>query len=373
MVARRGEALNYLEQISDDELLKRYAARNDREALGALFRRHADSAYSTALRVCRNSADAEDAVQGAFIKVMQTAGNFRGGGEHAVRFWIMKIVVGTCKNAIRSHVSRRRREELVVEEQDKVVLPDEAQGAEDNLRERSAEVLHALDGLPEQFRTAIWLHHYLGMSLKDTAEAAGVPERTLESRLYRGMQMLRDALAASGISTSVASLGVAVQFLPTDAAPASLANAVSKLVSLTAGMHAGSSAATGSGLSLIKPIAVGLAVVSIAGTGGYLVLNKTTEKPVAPLTAVTPPATKEGYVDGQIILQDGFENGLDHWNTGIMSGNTREAMVKEDPVMAAKCVRVEDSDVRGKRSKALVISAPGITTTGKAGGLRKAP
>src|SRR5207253_54721 len=57
---------------SDDAtLLQQYIANGDREAIDMLFRRHADSAYRTALRCCGNSADAEDAVQAAFLEVLQ--------------------------------------------------------------------------------------------------------------------------------------------------------------------------------------------------------------------------------------------------------------------------------------------------------------
>ncbi|MBA4386804.1 MAG: hypothetical protein C0404_02415 [Verrucomicrobia bacterium] len=355
--------MNLLEQTSDDELLRRYVGQNDRDALGVLFRRHADAAYSTALRVCRNAADAEDAVQGAFIKVMQTAGSFRGGGEQGVRFWIMKIVVGTCKNTIRSHISRRKREEFVMEDEDDIVVPDEAAGAEDDLRERSAEVLRTLDGMPEQFRTAIWLRHYLGMALKDAAEAAGVPERTLESRVYRGMRMLRDKLAECGVATSVSSLGIAIGALPVETAPASLLGGLSGESAALAGggVVAGKTVASGSGILKVAAI---LAAMTLVGGGVYVVSEmEKAAPPAAPRAVQTQPTGDVVYVDGPVIFKDEFENGLKSWEVTSVSVAQEAGSVMmgddENRRQAERNVSIESVDFNGKRLKALRVNNGG--------------
>ena len=101
-------------EIDDLSLMQKYVNQGDSEALGTLFRRHADSAYRTALRFTRNQADAEDAVQSAFIKIMRDAPGYRGG--KGVRVWIMKIVASACRDSIKQSIRRRNREQIAVEE-----------------------------------------------------------------------------------------------------------------------------------------------------------------------------------------------------------------------------------------------------------------
>jgi len=76
-----------------------------------LFARHADLSYRAALRVTRNAADAEDAVQSAFVRIMQDAVKYRGG--KGVKVWITKMVINTAKDQIKGAVRRRGREEKV--------------------------------------------------------------------------------------------------------------------------------------------------------------------------------------------------------------------------------------------------------------------
>jgi len=93
----------------DATLLDRYLKTGDKTQLGILFRQHADSAYRIALRVCGNSADAEDAVQAAFLQVLQRAPQYRGNSTG--RGWIMSIGINCCRMEHRKDSQRRRREE----------------------------------------------------------------------------------------------------------------------------------------------------------------------------------------------------------------------------------------------------------------------
>src|ERR1700745_2914467 len=77
---------------SDRELLRRFFSGGEREAMEQLFLRHADMAYRVALRELQNSADAEEAVQTAFVNILTLTQV--GRGSHAVdnvRGWIMGI------------------------------------------------------------------------------------------------------------------------------------------------------------------------------------------------------------------------------------------------------------------------------------------
>src|SRR5262245_13047771 len=87
-----GQAMNTVSTQTDNAaLLRAFTERGDRQAMSVLFARHADSAYRVALRCCRNAADAEDAVQTAFIEVLRHSAKYRG--ESAVSAWIFGFVV----------------------------------------------------------------------------------------------------------------------------------------------------------------------------------------------------------------------------------------------------------------------------------------
>ena len=96
-------------QADDAALLRAFSERGDRQAMNVLFARHADAAYRVALRCCRNAADAEDAVQTAFIEVLRHSAKYRG--ESAVKAWIFGFVVNACRHKAREEGRRAAREE----------------------------------------------------------------------------------------------------------------------------------------------------------------------------------------------------------------------------------------------------------------------
>src|SRR5262245_25716850 len=97
------------ETSSDLELLRDFAERGDRAAIGILFSRHADPAYRFALRLCGRAADAEDALQTAFLEVFRHAANFRG--DSSVKTWILGFVLNACQSKAREETRRRNRQE----------------------------------------------------------------------------------------------------------------------------------------------------------------------------------------------------------------------------------------------------------------------
>lgn len=348
------------EQMDDELLLKRYVEHNDRDALGALFTRHAGAAYTTALRVCRNQADAEDAVQSAFVNVMQNAASFRGGSKFGVRAWITKIVIGTVKNKIRSEVRRRMREEEVVESGEDLALPEGVAGGGDP-NELTGAVDEALKRLPEHYRLPIVLHHCEGLSLRETAEMLEVSESTLSIQLTRGIKTMRRALAAGGVLANGAAIMATLPLLPPESVPVSLLSVISKMLAAPGGLGAAAPAAA-AGAGLFKPLAIGVTAAAVAAAGGVILVQKQRDKPVM-ATAAAPAVAGQEYVDSEVVLADDFGNGLGNWTAGLryVSKEARETGKEIDyPEQVSKCVRIEDADVFGKKKKALIIDEPGV-------------
>lgn len=343
--------LNVTEQLSDEALLQGYVARGDRDALDALFRRYTNAAYATAMRVCRNKADAEDAVQSAFIQAMNSASSYRGDTEHGVRAWLMKIVVNCCKMAIRGAVRRRHREDIAGIEQDEAVLPEDPDAPATELGSRTAEVLEELDRLPEHYRSAIWLHHYEGMSRQAAAEALGWTEKSLSNQVFYGMQKLRKRLAERGVTTNMAGLAAVIPLLTLEQASADL---VARIAAIAAGQlpsAGGKGAGAAGGISRIWWAA---ALVATVATGGVLaaVWLSHGKKSAVPATAQSASIR---YVDGPKILFDQPQRDLSNWDILIRRADGAFAEASAEEKLWVRTV-VTNRD--GKRTSFLVVETP---------------
>jgi RNA polymerase sigma factor (sigma-70 family) len=180
--------------LEETELVGR-ARDGDVEAYEDLVRMHQQVAMRTAWLVTRNAAEAEDAVQEAFVKAYRALRRFREGA--AFRPWLLAIVTNEARNRRRS-VARLDRLTLRVAEVrpsgDAAPSPEVAA-----LRQEERELLvEALNRLREEDRLVVGYRYLLGMSEAETARALGVPKGTVKSRLARSLARLRDALPELG-------------------------------------------------------------------------------------------------------------------------------------------------------------------------------
>jgi RNA polymerase sigma factor (sigma-70 family) len=189
---RRGSAgARDLGHFSDEALLA-LVSRSDENALGELYDRYGRVAYGLALRILRDPAHAEDAVQEAFLAVWRSADRFLA--ERAKpSTWILTLVHRRAVDLVRRE-ERRRAEPLDV-------APDPEGRATDDevgLRSRRQIVQHALRQLPDDQREALELAYYGGFTQSELAERLGVPLGTIKSRMFAGLRRLRDLLADAG-------------------------------------------------------------------------------------------------------------------------------------------------------------------------------
>jgi RNA polymerase sigma-70 factor (ECF subfamily) len=183
--------------LEEPELVVR-AMDGDTHAYEELVRMHQQIAMRTAWLVTRNAAEAEDAVQEAFVKAYRALRRFREGA--AFRPWLLAIVTNEARNRRRS-VARADRLTLRVAE----VRPsgDAAPSPEAAalLEEERELLIRALNALREEDRLVVGYRYLLGLSEAETAEALGVPKGTVKSRLARSLGRLREALAGAEVST----------------------------------------------------------------------------------------------------------------------------------------------------------------------------
>jgi RNA polymerase sigma-70 factor (ECF subfamily) len=171
-----------------DEALVALVARGDDGALGELYDRYGRVAYGVALRVLRDAALAEDAVQEAFVTLWRTAARFVPERARAST-WLLTLVHRRAVDAVRRE-QRRRTEPL---EQ----APDPATaGADDDalLRFERERVQSALAQLPDAQREALELAYFGGFTQAELADRLGQPLGTIKSRMFSGLRRLAELL-----------------------------------------------------------------------------------------------------------------------------------------------------------------------------------
>jgi RNA polymerase sigma factor (sigma-70 family) len=176
-----------------DEAVVALAARADDVAFAELYDRYGRVAYGLALRVLRDEALAEDAVQDAFLAIWRGASRFipeRGRASS----WILTVVHRRAVDLVRRE-NRRRTEPFEGEE-----LATNEGSAEDVawLRLERERVHAALQQLPDPQREALELAYYGGFTQSELAERLGQPLGTIKSRMFAGLGRLHELLEAPG-------------------------------------------------------------------------------------------------------------------------------------------------------------------------------
>lgn len=171
-----------------DEALIALAAQGEEPALAALYDRYGRVAYGLALRVLRDAALAEDAVQEAFLAVWRSAHRYIPERSKAST-WILTFVHRRAVDLVRRE-ERRRADQLTDVESVVGGMVDE----EAWLRLERERVQAALRQLPDHQREAIELAYYGGFTQSELAERLGQPLGTIKSRMFTGLARLRELL-----------------------------------------------------------------------------------------------------------------------------------------------------------------------------------
>jgi len=162
-------------------------------------------AYSMALQLTRNPSEAEDLVQETYIKAWRAFDSYLPGRPFLN--WILRIMQ-------RAYLDFRRRDNPVRKaeslnsmlspsdgEVQEIPIPDERSNPADELEkaELGAEILAALEELPDVYRDAIRLCDLERMSYSEIADDQNTTVGTVRSRIHRGRKLLRDALIRRGM------------------------------------------------------------------------------------------------------------------------------------------------------------------------------
>jgi RNA polymerase sigma-70 factor (ECF subfamily) len=179
-----------------DEALVLLAARSEEPALAELYDRYGRTAYGLALRILRDPALAEDAVQEAFLAVWRTASRFVPEKAKAST-WILTLAHRRAVDIVRRE-QRRRADTLENAPEPAVEGVDE----DAFLRLQRERVQSMLRVLPDAQREALELAYYGGLSQSELAERLGQPLGTIKSRMFSGLSRMRELMEEPGTEMS---------------------------------------------------------------------------------------------------------------------------------------------------------------------------
>ncbi|MBS0225841.1 MAG: RNA polymerase sigma factor [Proteobacteria bacterium] len=182
------------------------ARAGEREAYRHIIQRSNQRLFRTARAVLNDDAEAEDALQDAYTNAYSALGDFRGDAE--VTTWLTRIVLNACYQRLRARRPAVDLDQVEAAHDDTHILQFPTRyGMEDPANSAARVEIRgliesAVGMLPEAFRIVFVLRDIEGCSVEETAQALGIREETVKTRLHRARRQLRDALHDS-VETSL--------------------------------------------------------------------------------------------------------------------------------------------------------------------------
>jgi RNA polymerase sigma factor (sigma-70 family) len=195
-VAERG-----LDRLDDAELLQRFAASRDGEAIATLVRRHGAMVRAVARRQLRDPADADDVFQATFLVLTRRARSLPW--HRSVANWLYTVAFRLSRRA-RADTSRRRDRELRAALDVSPARPTADPSAEISLREAQQVLDEELSRLPEKYRAPLVLCCLEGLARDEAARRLGWSSGLVKSRLEQARERLHARLVRRGLTLSAA-------------------------------------------------------------------------------------------------------------------------------------------------------------------------
>jgi len=183
--------------VADADLVRRTTA-GDQTAFEQLMRRHNRRLFRIARATLRDDAEAEDALQEAYLHAYRNLHRFQG--DATLGTWLSRVVLNECLGRLRRTARRNNiapifapadQESLDQMGKSTLEAPDQAAMR----AEVRALLERKLDELPESFRVVFVLRSVEELSVEETAACLELPEATVRSRHFRARSLLRESLA----------------------------------------------------------------------------------------------------------------------------------------------------------------------------------
>lgn len=191
--------LNNAARPAEADLIRK-AITGDETAIRAIIRTHNRRLYRVARSIVRDDSEAEDVLQEAYLHAFSALADFRG--QSSLSTWLTRIVLNEALQRRRRRVDLPTEKTGLQQKMQSQVIPfpyvgNRAVDPESMTvqREFISLIEHAIDELPEDFRTVLVARAIEDMSIEETAELLGIKPETVKTRLHRARRLLKDDLA----------------------------------------------------------------------------------------------------------------------------------------------------------------------------------
>lgn len=173
-----------LRDLDDAELMQR-TLRGDRDAFRELYDRHRNRVFMYGLRMLHNREASLDLVQEVFMRVHTSRERFQPGSNFSA--WLLRITRNLCLNVLRNRATQGDRE----------LLDEEMIELADSSNELAMDLAGEVANLPPNYREALVLREYHGMSYQEIADATGQSLSNIKFRIFKAREILRRRLGGS--------------------------------------------------------------------------------------------------------------------------------------------------------------------------------
>ena len=150
------------------------------EDFESIAEKFTDVVYRVALSYCKNKYDAEDVLQNTFIKLLQSDTKFED--EMHIRKWLVRVTVNECKSMWRSFWRKN------------VLSLDEMETETEFTTPEKSDLYDAVMKLQPKYRIVVHLYYYEEYSVREISEILGIKETTIQTRLMRARNNLKQQL-----------------------------------------------------------------------------------------------------------------------------------------------------------------------------------
>jgi RNA polymerase sigma factor (sigma-70 family) len=305
-------------ELTDAQLLERFAGRHEESAFAALVQRHGPMVLGVCRRVLNNAHDAEDAFQATFLILVRKAGSI--SNPEALGCWLHEVALRTALRARANLAARRQRERRVP------TMPQTDFIATVVWRDLQPILDEEVRRLPDRYRVPFVLCYLEGKTYAVVARQLRCLPGTISRRLAQARDLLRRRLTRRGLALPAGVLAAALsQNVSSAALPATLAAATVKTALLGAagktaagGVSPHVAALTEGGIKAMRATTwkwtlTLLVLVGLAGAGLGVLALATAEEPDqnASAKARPKPAAKKAAagntvtVAGRVLDADG--------------------------------------------------------------------
>ena len=172
--------------MASDEQLMRAVADGDIDAFGEIVRRHQRSAWNAAWRLLGDAAEAEDAAQDAFLKILDAAPRYRPTASF--RTYLYRVVTRLCLDRL------QKKRPIYVDRLPPCASDDPSPPEVLARQEDERAIRRALDALPARQRAALILRHFEDLSYQEIADAMDTSVKAVERLLARARDALQPIL-----------------------------------------------------------------------------------------------------------------------------------------------------------------------------------